>query len=315
MEERDDCYLCKTKVVPLLDNLHDTRLGTEGKYGINICPGCGLGITTPVPSNLAKAYEKVLPSHASRWYRNLYRAIIRSDSGTQLRFTFDRGYKFLNLATMANLTNDSRLLDVGCGIGDWMLLFRRMSFDVYGVDMNPKAVEVAASRGFDVFGGTIDDYLEKGTSESFDIIILSQLLEHLQDPIGMLTSLKSKLNDGGYLLFAVPNFESRYRKKFGTHWINWYIPLHYYHFSIRNLLLILKLSGFELVRSIDYTPPSWWLGSFLVRTFNKKGTRNTKVFAWWNHIVNPFLSTVLSLADRLDPGHGDCLCVLAKTSK
>lgn len=310
MAKDTTCYLCNTRLDILVENLHDTRHGTPGSFSIYICPSCGLSATHSVQEDLLALYERVLRNRPRRWYRQWYRALTRSSLGVCARLYLDRANSFLNLLSFAGLSLGAQLLDVGCGIGDWMVLFRSRGFDVYGVDLNPKAVRIAVERGLNVRCMRAEELAKSG--ERFDVVVLSQLLEHVQDPVGVLLGLHSLLQPEGKLLIAVPNFNSRYRERFGRDWVNWYVPFHLFHYTESSLRLILTKAGYEIEQIVDYTPPSWWLGSWMVRWFDQaEGVRNTSVAAWWHVVLFPALRYLLALVDRVHTGNGDCLCVLA----
>jgi 2-polyprenyl-3-methyl-5-hydroxy-6-metoxy-1,4-benzoquinol methylase len=310
MAEDITCYLCNARCGTLIKDLYDTRHGVTGSFSIYVCPSCGLGATHSVQENLSALYERVLQDRSRRWYREWYQTLVRSSLGARVRLHLDRANSFLNLLSFTGLPQNARLLDIGCGIGDWMMLFRSQGLDVYGVDLNPKAVQIAVGRGLNVRCMHAEGLAKD--NERFDVVVLSQLLEHIRDPVSLLLKLHDLLRPGGKLLIAVPNLNSRYRERLGRNWINWYVPFHLFHYTESSLRLILSRAGYEIVQIADYTPPSWWLGSWMVRWFGKgEGVRNNNVAAWWHIVLYPALRCLLALEDRIYVGTGDCLCVLA----
>lgn len=304
------CYFCNSELDLLEDDLHDGRLGNPGAYSVYACPSCGLGKTIPEPSELSSLYERVLPDRPQKFYRSWYQSWSRSRIGVHSRLRLDGAGRLLGLLASTGLERGSRLLDVGCGVGDWMILFRDMGFDVFGIDMNSKAIEIATERDLNVRLMRAEDLADSG--EKFDAIVLSQLLEHLPDPLNALRTMKKILEPAGSLLLAVPNLDSRLRRRFGKNWANWYVPLHLFHFTPEALWTMLDEAGFGVVRTVEYTPPSWWLNSLMVNLFSIPGIRNDKVAAWWHQPLYPLLLPFLAAADKLNPGLGDCQCVLAK---
>ena len=93
---------------------------------------------------------------------------------------------------------EGKTLDVGCGIGD-MLKFNSSSV---GVDINPKTVEFCKIQKLDarLMSG---DYLPFDDN-SFDSVLLDNVLEHLDNPISLLNEIKRVLCEDGSLLIGVP---------------------------------------------------------------------------------------------------------------
>lgn len=304
------CYSCGSKTQILIEGICDTRLGQAGAYSIRQCSSCGLGLTVPVPSDLGASYEKVIPDRSKSLYRNIYRRIAHSMVGVHMRLSLDRAGRFLEMIAESPKEIGTKVLDIGCGLGDWMIILKKMGFEVFGVDSNPKAVDIAQARGLKVKLHSAQEVDQLGMK--FDLVIMSQILEHIEKPRELLDSVQEVLKKDGWLLIAVPNLASRYRKYFKEQWINWYVPLHFFHFTLESLQNILTSTGYRLLKSIDYTPPSWWLNSVLLKIMPFRDTRNKNLFAWWTPMLYPLLVPYVTISDIRDPGHGDCLCILAQ---
>ena len=77
---------------------------------------------------------------------------------------------------MPKLETSKRLLDLGCGNGDYLFIARSAGWDVVGVDADSKAVSVASEKGIDVRLGNIE--ILDPSKEQFDVITLSHVIEH-----------------------------------------------------------------------------------------------------------------------------------------
>jgi SAM-dependent methyltransferase len=100
----------------------------------------------------------------------------------------------------------SKILDAGCGTGGNLDLLSSLSCDVTGLEMDPDAAEIARSKsGKAVYIGSLPDQIPFA-DESFDLIVLLDVLEHIEDDIGTLAALTAKLKPGGNLLITVPAF-------------------------------------------------------------------------------------------------------------
>lgn len=118
----------------------------------------------------------------------------------------------LELAQRPNL----RFLDVGSGMGAYMVAASRLGFEVSGFE--PSADHARVAR--DVFKlHVINDYFTPGRIEDrFDLIMLSHVIEHVYDPQGFLNALASCLKPGGVLLVVTPNAGSMVASLCGGWW-------------------------------------------------------------------------------------------------
>ena len=111
-----------------------------------------------------------------------------------LGLIYRRFYLYPKLSSYLN----GKILDVGCGIGD----FIRYNANVIGVDINPECVHFCRSKGLNVrlmASGEIPFEFN-----SYDSVILDNVLEHLKDPEELLAEIKRVLRAGGNLLVGVP---------------------------------------------------------------------------------------------------------------
>lgn len=100
----------------------------------------------------------------------------------------------------------SRVLDVGCGEGQFIELLHAEGVDAAGVDLDRRMVEVCRQKGLDVVAADLFDYLPQHRGQ-FDGILCSNLIEHLttQDAIRFVQTAFEALPPGGRLLIATPN--------------------------------------------------------------------------------------------------------------
>jgi 2-polyprenyl-3-methyl-5-hydroxy-6-metoxy-1,4-benzoquinol methylase len=140
-----------------------------------------------------------------------------------------------------------RLLDVGCGTGNFLAQMReRGAWKVFGLDVNQKAVRYARQRlQIEAFCGTLTD--AQYPSAFFDVVTLWNVLEHLHSPIRTLEEVRRVLRPGGALILSVPNSRSMDARLFGPHWIGLDPPRHLYTFDQRTLRLLLAQAGFRIL--------------------------------------------------------------------
>jgi 2-polyprenyl-3-methyl-5-hydroxy-6-metoxy-1,4-benzoquinol methylase len=102
------------------------------------------------------------------------------------------------------------LLDVGCGTGDFLAGIRSGVRRAVGLERNPSAREIAASRGLEVAGASVEEYAAENEG-SFDVVCAFHVIEHLPAPVSFLRDLLACLRPGGRLFLSMPNRLRTYR--------------------------------------------------------------------------------------------------------
>lgn len=135
-----------------------------------------------------------------------------------------------------------KLLDIGCGNGDFLANARDAGWDIAGIDPDPKAVATAMQRGFDVRVGSVESLAE--LSDCFDAITISHVLEHVHHPQQVIQTIARLLKPGGVLYVDTPNIESYGAKFWGSNWRGLETPRHLVLFNLDALIGLLKTNGF-----------------------------------------------------------------------
>jgi SAM-dependent methyltransferase len=137
-------------------------------------------------------------------------------------------------------------LDVGAGNGLYLSLLKHHGWRVQGLDISPKAAEMAKNHfDIDVFVGELDQLPFQ--AESFDHVNMSHVLEHVPDPLQTMKKVKELLKVGGTVYVEVPNVQSYSLNQSKEHWFAWDSPRHLFTFSPDNLGKLLRLAGLEIV--------------------------------------------------------------------
>ena len=98
-----------------------------------------------------------------------------------------------------------KLLDVGCGTGEITIELEKKGFRVTGIDFSEVAIKKAKAKGIDAF---VSDFDEEGISlkdNSVNVVWASDVLEHVFDPMFLLSEIKRVLQPGGIFIFTIPN--------------------------------------------------------------------------------------------------------------
>lgn len=150
--------------------------------------------------------------------------------------------------TLAKPASSIQFLDVGCSSGSVLLVARELGIaNVMGVEPAVKAAETARSLGFDVTTGTLDE--ASYPSESFDLITLFEVIEHLDSPLELARETFRTLRPGGIWLIGTGNARSWTASLLRENWEYFSISHNGGHISFFNpssIQLLAQRSGFEL---------------------------------------------------------------------
>ncbi len=152
------------------------------------------------------------------------------------------------------------LLDIGAGTGHFGGLAIKKSWTVTGIEPNESARKLASEKGISF----VDD-IQNLERNSFDVITMWHVLEHVPDLEEQIKQLKRVLKPEGTLIIAVPNFNSFDAKYYKQFWAGFDVPRHLWHFSKK---AISKLFLEKNMKVIQMLPMKW--DAFYVSLLSEK---------------------------------------------
>jgi SAM-dependent methyltransferase len=236
---------------PLCDGVRLEHAFSAGGQRLVRCGGCALLMSDPQPSaaQLSAIYDADYFLGAPTPEGRAQMAQLKSASA--------RGY--LRDLQRYRGPHGGRLLEVGCGTGDFLAEARAAGFDVAGVEVSADAARAARARVGEaaVRVGELEDVA--GQLGTFDVCVLWDVLEHARNPLHLLRTVRALLRPGGVLALATPSLDSWSARLLGERWME-IKPEHLFYFDRRTLQGALFRTGFEgvLVRpgwkvlSLDY---------------------------------------------------------------
>ena len=155
--------------------------------------------------------------------------------------------RFLGWLTEGMRLPGRRLLDIGCGTGGFLAVARSATWQGQGIEIGCASARFASETlGLSVMQGTL--YQFEAPAQSYDAMSMIEVIEHLERPVDALRIARELLRPDGVLLVTTPNFDSLYRRLFGSRW--WVVNCEDEHivlFSRASLVGMLEENGFEVV--------------------------------------------------------------------
>ena len=143
----------------------------------------------------------------------------------------------------------AKLLEIGCGAGNFLLRAYNAGYDVTGIDLDKKAIKFVTNKlKLNAYNCSLNDLDPKS---KYDIIVLLGVFEHIPDPNNFLIKIKSFLSKNGELIIGVPNLRSinQWVSKFSRHsWDMFLEPGHIYHYNYQNLKDLFNKHGYKLTK-------------------------------------------------------------------
>lgn len=272
------CIVCSEKGEMLYSGLIDNLFGAPGTWSLRKCTNrkCGLLWLDPMPSEgeIIKAYKNYYTHYDHSEHstdirvESLYKKTKRMIKEGYLAQRY--GYQkpntsilkrsigilaYLNPVLRNNLDfrtmylhakPNGNLLEIGCGSGQTLNFMNRLGWRVQGLDFDAISVRKAQSKGINVHLGTLEE--QKYPDNHFDSIIMSHVIEHVHEPLNILSESKRILKPGGQLTIATPNSKSLGHMLFKDSWRGLEPPRHLHVFSPESLNYLTQKAGFNKIR-------------------------------------------------------------------
>ena len=239
--ENYTCKYCKSNSpIKIYNGIKDWEYGVEGSYSYQECQNCGGVQIHPFPTvdDLVKAYEIDYHGYVDSDKKNILYDIL-----------YKLNQKKMNKSLRRFVNPNSRVLDIGCGAGEFLLTLKNMGVQhLEGIDFSEKAIEMLVTKGIKGYQGIYEDF--PADNSSYDLLIMNNYLEHTLDPTFELKKSSEILKAGGWLIGEVPGFDSYERKVFKRYWGGNHVPRHTFQFNQDFLKKKLVEAGFKNVQIV-----------------------------------------------------------------
>ncbi len=242
--EQIPCPICSSKNNEEWRRVYDRFNTLPGQnYRIVVCVDCGFRYLNPRPSvdsmNPFYAHEEYDPFISARQtYRAkdiLYRMLRRLSLRYKMRIIHD-------------YIHSGKLLDVGCGTGEFLQYASKLGWDVMGMEPNKAARQIAREKGLN-----IKQSMDEISYANFNVLTLWHVLEHIHELTQAVQQIERLLRTGGIVILAMPNVDSWDMKRYQTDWVALDTPRHLYHFTEKNVRNLFTNTSLRLIDTSGLT--------------------------------------------------------------
>jgi len=214
------------------------------KFGFPIarCQKCGL-----VYANPRMPAEAILARYSPDYFWNEYLPAHNARDGVFKLEDFDAQYGALLKLIQTSAGGRGKLLEIGTGAGFFLKAAQRAGWQTQGLELSAEAAAFARER----LGLTIAQLPAEQLGElpeTFDVVVMFEVIEHLFDPRRVLELIRQRLRPGGALVLSTPNFNALSRIALGNSWAVLTPGEHLYYFTRDSLQALLRAAGFSAVQ-------------------------------------------------------------------
>jgi len=277
------CPNCGNKNIFKVFSVKDYTVSEE-EFEIWECRNCTQRFTQNIPDqeNIGKYYQSenyISHSDTSKGLINSLYHKVRKRTLIQKK----------NLIEKSTGKNKGNILDVGAGTGAFLNTMKNANWNDTGLEPDKTAREKA----LELYGINLQEAekIYSLPSESFDVITLWHVLEHVHELHKYLEQLKNLLSTDGNLFIAVPNYTSGDEKIYREYWAAYDVPRHLYHFSPKAMEILLNAHGLK----VEKMKPMWYDSvyvSMLSEKYKTGDSHPVKAF------INGMVSNLEALSDK-----------------
>lgn len=247
MQQHTTCLVCKSNNIKQLANYYESK-------GLIKCKKCGFVFMEQIPTiDELDAHYKTY-SYASEQYLS--------------PLTIERYNLLLDEFEQYRKTN--KLLDVGCGMGYFLIQAKKRGWEVYGTEYSETAVAICEKEGVEMRKGQLTP--ELFTNESFDVITSFEVLEHINNPNEELQLIHQFLRKDGLFYCTTPNFNSLMRYYLQSDYDVITYPEHLSYYIKKTLNRMITQNGFRKVKFLS-------TGISITRIKTSKKMSNERIIA------------------------------------
>ena len=254
------CPVCTKGIFSEYLKVNDHFLSRE-EFVIQECNNCGFRFVNPRPGP-----EEIGPYYQSEEYIS---------HGAKKQDLMSRVYRLARIFSIRTkfgivkkYCRSGKILDIGCGTGEFLGYCRKQGYEVSGVEPNERARSFAESENKIPVAEQLKAYKEK--QGSYACITMWHVLEHVHELNLTMESIRELLAPDGVFIAAVPNCNSWDASKYGAYWAAYDVPRHLYHFTSKTLNDLASRNGFEVVKILPQKMDAYYVSMLSEKYLNGK---------------------------------------------
>jgi 2-polyprenyl-3-methyl-5-hydroxy-6-metoxy-1,4-benzoquinol methylase len=163
-----------------------------------------------------------------------------------------------------------KVLDIGCGTGDFLAMAQKYKWEVVGVEPDDQARKIATEKTTTKIHA--NDWLAEVPDHSFDAITMWHVLEHVPNLEEQIAILKRIIKPNGTIFIAVPNFNSHDASHYKEFWAAYDVPRHLWHFSQNAIKALFQKENLKVVKVLPMKFDAYYVS--LLSEKHKTGKMN-----------------------------------------
>lgn len=271
LKQIEQCPVCLNSNISIYINTKDYFF-TQESFSLTKCLSCDFVFTNPIPINLGKYYDT--PEYLSH---------NTGDNGMMGKlYSYLRNINIKRKYDLVSRYNSSGIfLDIGCGTGEVLKYFKDNNWIVQGIEPNSSALEFGKTN-YNINIGE-ENELDNLQTNSFDVISMWHVLEHVPDLHKRLAQISKLLKKTGTIFIALPNLDSPDSKKYKEYWSALDVPRHLHHFTQQTFEKLISYHGMKLIHAEPMK-----FDSYYVSMLSEKYKKNSLF------LISAFISGIIS---------------------
>ena len=225
-------------------NIKDLEYETNKPVNYLFCKKCGLISQHPLPKS------DLLPNFYPEDYRNYL-------PQKENLFSALKKVQFKNLASKIEryLNNkEAKILEIGFGNGQLLLALKDLGYkNLFGTDFTDRVFPSLIDKGIKLEVSNVEESIP--FNQSFDLIIMNNVIEHFLDPVKVLVNCKNNLTKDGKIILITPNSSALEFSIFKNYWAGFHAPRHTFLFNNRNIKMLGDKLGYSKIEVEPMTDP------------------------------------------------------------
>ncbi len=197
--------------------------------------------------------------------------------------------KKMAIVSQYTKSDSQRVLDIGCGTGDFLKMAQEYKWNIAGVEPDQNARKIASEKtGVEIQN---NDWLNEIPDHSFDAVTMWHVLEHVPNLTEQISTLRRIVKTNGTIFIAVPNYKSHDANHYKEKWAAFDVPRHLWHFSQRSIKGLFEKENMKVVKILPMKFDAYYVS--LLSEKHKTGKMNP-IKAFYRGFVSNFKAIATS---------------------